>query len=101
MIRKGRVAGRRPAPFAVQALPDRRADERAADGDLGLGAGSAGNAAVASPTFPACRLLARTQEPVTRILLEAGFQTTNFNRELQRVTGKTPSAGQRICASAH
>ena len=49
----------------------------------------------------ACRLLAHTQEPVTRILFEAGFQTkSNFNREFQRVTGTTPSAWRRASASA-
>ncbi|MCM2291859.1 helix-turn-helix domain-containing protein [Allorhizobium sp. BGMRC 0089] len=40
----------------------------------------------------ACRLLQETQEPVTRIMLEAGFMTkSNFNREFLRVTGENPS----------
>ncbi|HEV8388263.1 MAG TPA: AraC family transcriptional regulator [Dongiaceae bacterium] len=41
----------------------------------------------------ACRLLAETDEPVTRIMFEAGFQTkSNFNREFRRVTGMSPMA---------
>jgi AraC-like DNA-binding protein len=41
----------------------------------------------------ACRRLAETDEPVTQIMLEVGFQTkSNFNREFLRVTGKSPSA---------
>lgn len=40
----------------------------------------------------ACRLLADTDLPVTRILFEAGFMTkSNFNREFLRVTGQSPS----------
>ncbi len=39
------------------------------------------------------RRLAETDEPITQIMLEVGFQTkSNFNREFLRVTGKSPSA---------
>jgi AraC-like DNA-binding protein len=39
----------------------------------------------------ACRLLAKTAQPVTAIMFDSGFQTkSNFNREFLRVTGKTP-----------
>ena len=38
------------------------------------------------------RLLRETGQPVTEIMLEAGFQTkSNFNREFRRVTGESPS----------
>ena len=41
----------------------------------------------------ACRLLRETDEPVTRIMFYAGFQTkSNFNREFLRVTGMSPRA---------
>lgn len=41
----------------------------------------------------ACRLLADTDEPITRIMFDAGFQTkSNFNREFLRVTGMSPKA---------
>lgn len=41
----------------------------------------------------ACRLLAETDQPVTAIMFEAGFQTkSNFNREFRRITGTTPVA---------
>jgi AraC-like DNA-binding protein len=41
----------------------------------------------------ACRLLESTDDPVTRIVFEAGFQTkSNFNREFLRVTGQSPTA---------
>ncbi len=41
----------------------------------------------------ACRLLAGTDMPVTRIVFEAGFMTkSNFNREFLRVTGMNPTA---------
>ncbi len=44
----------------------------------------------------ACRLLADTDMPVTRILFEAGFMTkSNFNREFLRVTGQNPSDWRR------
>jgi AraC-like DNA-binding protein len=44
----------------------------------------------------ACRLLADTGLPVTRILFEAGFMTkSNFNREFLRVTGESPSDWRR------
>ncbi len=44
----------------------------------------------------ACRLLADTEIPVTRILFEAGFMTkSNFNREFLRVTGENPSDWRR------
>jgi AraC-like DNA-binding protein len=44
----------------------------------------------------ACRLLADTDMPVTRILFEAGFITkSNFNREFLRVTGESPSDWRR------
>ena len=38
------------------------------------------------------RLLRDTRQPVTDVMLEAGFQTkSNFNREFRRVTGESPS----------
>jgi AraC-like DNA-binding protein len=41
----------------------------------------------------ACRMLVGTDQPVTTIMLEVGFQTkSNFNREFLRVTGESPSA---------
>jgi AraC-like DNA-binding protein len=44
----------------------------------------------------ACRLLADTDMPITRILFEAGFITkSNFNREFLRVTGESPSDWRR------
>jgi AraC-like DNA-binding protein len=40
----------------------------------------------------ACRLLAETDEPVTRIMFDAGFLSkSNFNREFLRVTGTSPT----------
>ena len=49
----------------------------------------------------ACRLLRDTEEPVTRILYDAGFMTkSNFNREFSRVTGMTPSDWRMKNASA-
>ena len=49
----------------------------------------------------ACQLLWDTAEPITRIMLEAGFGTkSNFNREFQRVTGMTPSAYRRAGGEA-
>jgi AraC-like DNA-binding protein len=40
----------------------------------------------------ACRLLAQTDEPVTRIMFDAGFLSkSNFNREFLRVTGTSPT----------
>jgi len=40
----------------------------------------------------ACRLLDSTDQPVTAVMFEAGFQTkSNFNREFRRVTGMSPS----------
>ncbi|AXS42743.1 AraC family transcriptional regulator [Breoghania sp. L-A4] len=42
------------------------------------------------------RLLAETEEPVTTILFDCGFQTkSNFNREFRRVTGMSPSDYRR------
>lgn len=42
------------------------------------------------------RRLATTSDPVTAIMLEAGFGTkSNFNREFLRVTGMTPSSYRR------
>ncbi|SCB19433.1 AraC-type DNA-binding protein [Rhizobium hainanense] len=39
----------------------------------------------------ACTLLAETDDPVTEIMFEVGFQTkSNFNREFRRVTDTTP-----------
>lgn len=39
----------------------------------------------------ACRLLKSTDDPVTKIMFDAGFQTkSNFNREFRRVTGLNP-----------
>ena len=44
----------------------------------------------------ACRLLDETDEPVTRIMFEAGFITkSNFNREFTRATGMSPSDWRR------
>ena len=41
----------------------------------------------------ACALLTQTDAPITRILLDVGFQTkSNFNREFLRLTGVSPSA---------
>lgn len=40
----------------------------------------------------ACRSLAETDEPVTKIMFDAGFLTkSNFNREFLRVTGLNPT----------
>jgi len=40
----------------------------------------------------ACRRLVASEEPITTIMLEAGFETkSNFNREFRRVTGMSPS----------
>lgn len=42
------------------------------------------------------RLLSSTDEPVTRIIFDAGFLTkSNFNREFLRVTGLSPTAWRR------
>jgi AraC-like DNA-binding protein len=42
------------------------------------------------------RLLASTDEPITQVMFEAGFQTkSNFNREFLRVTGMSPSDYRR------
>lgn len=44
----------------------------------------------------ACHLLTGTKTPVTRILLDVGFQTkSNFNREFLRIEGVSPSAWRR------
>lgn len=44
----------------------------------------------------ACRLLAGTGLPITRVLYDAGFMTkSNFNREFLRVTGVSPSEWRR------
>ncbi|NDV87717.1 helix-turn-helix domain-containing protein [Aurantimonas aggregata] len=41
----------------------------------------------------ACQLLAEADEPVTKIMFDAGFLTkSNFNREFLRVTGLNPTA---------
>jgi AraC-like DNA-binding protein len=41
----------------------------------------------------ACRRLEETDEPVTSVMFEVGFQTkSNFNREFRRITGKSPVA---------
>ena len=43
------------------------------------------------------RRLLSTADPVTSIMMEAGFGTkSNFHREFQRVTGMTPSAYRRL-----
>lgn len=43
------------------------------------------------------RLLSSTDEPVTRIIFDAGFLTkSNFNREFLRVTGLSPTAWRRL-----
>lgn len=52
----------------------------------------------------ACRLLAETDMPITRITFEAGFMTkSNFNREFLRVTGESPTEWRRrmqaLCAA--
>jgi AraC-like DNA-binding protein len=40
-----------------------------------------------------CRLLADTDQSVTEIMLDVGFQTkSNFNREFRRITDMTPLA---------
>jgi AraC-like DNA-binding protein len=42
------------------------------------------------------RRLAETEEPITTVMLESGFQTkSNFNREFLRVTGMRPSDYRR------
>nr|WP_246719019.1 AraC family transcriptional regulator [Rhizobium rhizoryzae] len=39
-----------------------------------------------------CRLLEETDQPLTTMMLDAGFATkSNFNREFRRVTGMSPS----------
>lgn len=44
----------------------------------------------------ACRLLRGTEQTVTQVMLESGFQTkSNFNREFLRATGMTPSDWRR------
>jgi AraC-like DNA-binding protein len=51
----------------------------------------------------ACRRLAESDEPITQVMFEVGFQTkSNFNREFLRVTGKSPSAwrAERRAASS-
>lgn len=49
----------------------------------------------------ACRLLTGTDQPVTRIMFDAGFQTkSNFNREFRRVTGMSPKAWRANNANA-
>jgi AraC-like DNA-binding protein len=41
----------------------------------------------------ACRLLEETDQSVTSIMFESGFQTkSNFNREFRRITGMNPLA---------
>jgi AraC-like DNA-binding protein len=41
----------------------------------------------------ACRRLETTDEPVTSVMFDVGFQTkSNFNREFRRITGKSPVA---------
>jgi len=49
----------------------------------------------------ACRLLATTDMPVTRVVFEAGFMTkSNFNREFLRVTGMNPTAWRSAAPSS-
>lgn len=44
----------------------------------------------------ACRLLRETDQPVTMVMFESGFQTkSNFNREFRRVTGLSPANWRR------
>lgn len=44
----------------------------------------------------ACLLLETTDTPITTIIFEVGFTTkSNFNREFQRITGKSPSAWRK------
>ena len=41
----------------------------------------------------ACRLLEETEQSVTAVMFESGFQTkSNFNREFRRITGMSPLA---------
>lgn len=50
----------------------------------------------------ACRLLTDTDEAITRIMFDAGFQTkSNFNREFLRVTGMSPKAWRARSAVAN
>jgi AraC-like DNA-binding protein len=47
----------------------------------------------------ACRLLRETDQSVTSILFDVGFQTkSNFNREFRRVTGMSPAEWRRHAA---
>jgi AraC-like DNA-binding protein len=40
----------------------------------------------------ACRLLEKTDKPLTEIMFDCGFATkSNFNREFRRVTDRSPS----------
>ena len=49
----------------------------------------------------ACRLLKDTDQPVTAVMFEAGFQTkSNFNREFRRVTGLNPVAWREKSAAS-
>ncbi|GHB40999.1 AraC family transcriptional regulator [Pseudovibrio japonicus] len=44
----------------------------------------------------ACHLLETTDTPITTIIFEVGFTTkSNFNREFQRIAGKSPSAWRK------
>ena len=47
------------------------------------------------------RLLAHTDESVTDIMLDSGFQTkSNFNREFRRMTGMNPSEFRQLAAAS-
>ncbi len=49
----------------------------------------------------ACRLLTETDQPVTKIMFDVGFQTkSNFNREFRRVTAMNPRAWREKAQSA-
>jgi AraC-like DNA-binding protein len=47
------------------------------------------------------RLLESTDDPVTRIMFDSGFQTkSNFNREFRRITGMSPMAFRAAAATS-
>ena len=48
------------------------------------------------------QLIATTDDSITQILMNSGFQTkSNFNREFSRVVGTTPSEYRKQCSKAH
>lgn len=49
----------------------------------------------------ACRLLENTDEPVTYLMLDAGFiSKSNFNREFLRITGQSPTQWRQMRKTA-